>query len=291
MSDTSPLPPEAYKALADLLGGSGKVIAYRSYFAHAFGGACNAILLSQFWFWSNTPTVKTRAGGWFWKSQKEITLETGLTRTETATTRRKLIALGVLKEDNRGCPATLHYQVVKDVLYEVLWMHILKNPEEFDEILQSAGIVQNLQTGSPKTSKVTRGKRANQNPQKLQAITETSSEKTKRINQRVAPAGAPRADKISSLSLSQIAEQKQKEPVTTPLTGLVTNPVSIPVSIPAPEVVSATMLAFRRARREMVGPEFIRKNGRPSNEQDWMVRAWEIVAEEKAAAEKGEGTV
>ena len=115
---------------------------------------------------------------------------------------------------------------------------------------------------------------------KPSSLTETPlSQNTQRINQRVAPAGAPKADKIFSLSLSQIAEkeQEQKKPAPVP-------------EKPEPEVVSATMLAFRRARREMVGPEFIRKHGRPSNEQDWMVRAWEIVAE-AAAAEKGAGVI
>ena len=93
-----------------------------------------------------------------------------------------------------------------------------------------------------------------------------------------------------SPSLSQIAEQKQKEPVTTPLTGLVTNPVSIPVSIPVPEkpeVTCKTMLAFRKMRREMSKEWFIREHGRPSNEHDWMGAVIKAEAEE-AAAEKGE---
>jgi len=112
MSDTVPLPLHAYKIIADVLGGDSQGIFYRPVFARVFGGACNALLLSQFWFWTNTPTVQNRDGdGWFWKTQVEITNETGMTRTETLTSRRKLCSLGVLMEDVRGVPATVHYCV------------------------------------------------------------------------------------------------------------------------------------------------------------------------------------
>ena len=205
MSDIIPLPPEAYKVLADVLGGNGKVIAYRPYFAHAFGGACNALLLSQLWFWTNTPTVNARADGWFWKSQKEVTLETGLTRTETGTARRKLCQIGVIEEDVRGCPATVHFRVVKDVLFEVLWGYILGNPDEFAENLQSVGMVQNLQTDSRHTRKLTRGKRANQSQQKPQTITDMTSPITQKNNQRLAADAAP------EVMASPISEQKEPE--------------------------------------------------------------------------------
>ena len=135
MSDSPALDAYAYKVLADVLGGNGRVVAYRPYFAHAFGGACNALLLSQFWFWTNTPTVKGRGDGWFWKSQQQITAETGLTRTETKTARRDLRQLGVLEEEVRGCPATVHYRVSKPVLFERLWAHIQANPDERADIV------------------------------------------------------------------------------------------------------------------------------------------------------------
>ena len=130
MSDTSPLDTLAYRVLADVLGGNGRVVAYRPYFAHAFGGACNALLLSQLWFWTNTPTVRGRGDGWFWKSQKDITAETGLTRTETRTARRNLCEIGVLEEQVRGCPATVHFRICKSLLFERLWAHIIANPDE-----------------------------------------------------------------------------------------------------------------------------------------------------------------
>lgn len=146
---------EALKAVADLLGG-GEVVAYRPVFAHVFGGATPALLLSQLWFWTNTPTVKNRDGeGWFWKSQKEITQETGLTRYETDTARRKLVALGVLSEDLRGVPATQHYKLNKDRLYQLLWEHLQKPPRPAKNAEKEAvfQFVENRQTSlweSPK---------------------------------------------------------------------------------------------------------------------------------------------
>jgi len=173
---------DALKAVADLLGG-GEVVAYRPVFAHVFGGATAALLLSQFWFWTNTPTVKNRDGdGWFWKSQKEITQETGLTRYETDTARRKLVALGVLFEDLRGVPATQHYRL--------LWEHLQTQiAREKDSKTQ---FVENHQTGLLKTTKLVRGKPTNKlagNPKTNTEITpETTSKKTQTRAKPILPA-------------------------------------------------------------------------------------------------------
>ena len=215
MSDVPPLPSEAYKVLADVLGGNGKVIAYRPYFAHIFGGACNALLLSQFWYWTNTQTVARRAGdGWFWKSQKEITQETGLTRTETLTARRKLADLGVVEEQVRGVPATVHFRVVKDVLFEVFWRYILANPDEFAENLQTVGMApgqnaENLQTGLPNTRKLVRGKRASKPAEKLQAISESPSETTQKNTQNT-------SSESSASLFGKETEEKKTEPTKVP---------------------------------------------------------------------------
>ena len=140
---------DALKAVADLLGG-GEVVAYRPVFAHVFGGATPALLLSQFWFWTNTPTVKGR-DGWFYKTQREITQETGLTRRETDTARRKLVALGVLSENLRGVPATQHYHLHKERLYQLLWEHLEK--QKASEKTDTSQFAQKRQTGLHKSAK------------------------------------------------------------------------------------------------------------------------------------------
>lgn len=104
------------EAVAEMLRGE-RVVCYRPCFARAFGGTSCALLLSQFCYWAGTPTVRGRGGdGWFWKPQREITEETGLTRRETETARRRLRDLGVLREDLRGLPATLHFRVDAEAL-------------------------------------------------------------------------------------------------------------------------------------------------------------------------------
>ena len=111
---------EERQGVADMLG-TERVVGYRPCFARAFGGASCALLLSQFVFWSQTPTVQeTRRDGWFWKTQREISDETGLSRRETETARRKLREMGVLLEDRRGIPATLHFRVDQEAVCRCL---------------------------------------------------------------------------------------------------------------------------------------------------------------------------
>ncbi len=117
------LPPEALRAL-DALFGSGRVVAHRPCFGRLFGGAACGLLLSQFWFWAGTPTVQARTSGWFWKAQREITEETGLSRAETATARRRLCAQGVLEEKRCGIPATLHFRVDMAAVLRLVWAHL-----------------------------------------------------------------------------------------------------------------------------------------------------------------------
>ena len=181
---------DALKAVADLLGG-GEVVAYRPVFAHVFGGATPALLLSQFWFWTNTPTVKGR-DGWFYKTQREITQETGLTRRETDTTRRKLVALGVLSENLRGVPATQHYHLHKERLYQLLWEHLEK--QKASEKTDTSQFVRNRQTGLHKSAKLDCTKAPNKLARNRQTITETTPETTsKRTQTRARPGVLPSA--------------------------------------------------------------------------------------------------
>ena len=127
MQDSTTKTPELailidYRHIADELGG-GRTIAYKPFLAHACGGAVSGILLSQFWYYANMDSVQER-DGWFYKSQMDITSETGLTRTETEGARKKLVSTGVLSEDLRGIPATLWYRVNKDRLFEILHLHL-----------------------------------------------------------------------------------------------------------------------------------------------------------------------
>ena len=163
------LPPEAVRALAVLLR-EGRVVAHHPCFARLFGGAACGVLLSQFWFWTGTPTVRDRTGGWFWKSQHEITEETGLSRAETETARRRLRALGVLEEERRGIPSTLHFRLDRDAMMRRLWAHLQAIPGPPDASLP--------QTETRGSRTLVRGVPADRHAGIAQTTSETTSEKT-----------------------------------------------------------------------------------------------------------------
>lgn len=166
-------------ALTDLLRAE-RVVGYRPCLAHACGGAQCALLLSQFWFWTGTPTVQGR-GGWFWKSQQEITAETGLTRWETETARRKLRALGVLSEERRGIPATVHFRLDPDALCRCLRGH--------------GAPVEKPQPSLRKSHKQECGNPTNKNVEKPQTITENTTDETQKKTQTPERSVLPAAEK------------------------------------------------------------------------------------------------
>ncbi|YCH28988.1 conserved phage C-terminal domain-containing protein [Erwinia sp. D4-22] len=120
-------------------------IAYQACFVR-FGGVTGAVLLSQLVYWHNRMD-----GSWFYKTQKEIKSETGLSREEQETARRRLISAGVLEEDRRGVPAKLFFRVKADRLEALLLkseekpqssMRKSRNQESADPADKNAGIPQ-----------------------------------------------------------------------------------------------------------------------------------------------------
>lgn len=93
----------AITTLKDLLK---RPVAYHRVLAEIGGGACAGLMLSQAWYW--TPRG---AEGWFYKSMEEWEEETGLTRTEQETARRRLSERGLLEEKRAGMPARLYFKV------------------------------------------------------------------------------------------------------------------------------------------------------------------------------------
>ncbi|AOY88630.1 replication protein O [Marinobacter salinus] len=83
-------------------------IAFNRAFVDLGLGMCGAMMLSQSLYWR----ARTRnPDGWFYKSQKEWQEETGMTRREQETARRRLTAAGFLEEQRKGVPARLHFRV------------------------------------------------------------------------------------------------------------------------------------------------------------------------------------
>lgn len=128
-------------------------VAYHKAFAKIAGKACAAVMLAQAWYWMPR---STKLEGWFYKSRKEWTEETGLTRTEQETARRRLVKLGILQEELRGMPATMHFRIDKTRVISLL--------------------AENLPTERRKTCKQVGGKPANQSAEKPPTITESTTE-------------------------------------------------------------------------------------------------------------------
>jgi hypothetical protein len=91
-------------------------IAYHRAFA-IFGGATVAIFLSQAYYWTDKGEDPT---GWFYKTREEWERETGLTRSEQETARRKLRDQGIIQEKLKGVPCQLYFKVNEDRLMELL---------------------------------------------------------------------------------------------------------------------------------------------------------------------------
>lgn len=108
----------AVDPLTDLLT-SERPIAYRSSFARATGSVTSAVLLSQFLYWSYNSATEAR-DGWFYKTMEEIYAETGLSRREQDSARKRLRDLGVLEDERRGIPPKVWFRIDRAKLFALL---------------------------------------------------------------------------------------------------------------------------------------------------------------------------
>lgn len=76
-----------------------------------------ALMLSQAVYWSERTQDPA---GWFFKTQEDWTLETGLSRREQETAREILRKSGFWSEERRGLPAKLYYQIDLEALAHAL---------------------------------------------------------------------------------------------------------------------------------------------------------------------------
>ncbi|WJY13636.1 hypothetical protein PCO82_13785 [Pectobacteriaceae bacterium CE90] len=81
----------------DILHVLDRPIAFQRSFVRMGAGITGALLLSQLIYWTN----RTNADGWIYKTQEEWEEETGLTRYEQESARKKLRGLGVLVEQKK----------------------------------------------------------------------------------------------------------------------------------------------------------------------------------------------
>jgi hypothetical protein len=94
-----------------------RVVGYSPDLARIVGGATTGLFLSQLLFLSDKGA---NPDGWVYKSEAEMGKETGLTKREQQTARRKLLALGVIAIMRGGWKNTYHFKVIWQRLYQVI---------------------------------------------------------------------------------------------------------------------------------------------------------------------------
>lgn len=91
-------------------------IAFHRPFVELGLGISGALFLSQSLYWSR----RTNASGYFYKTQDEWEAETGMSRREQETARRKLKSLGILEEKKQGVPCRVFYRINDEKLLALL---------------------------------------------------------------------------------------------------------------------------------------------------------------------------
>jgi hypothetical protein len=94
-----------------------RTVGYSPDLARIVGGATIGLFLNQLLFLSDKGH---NPDGWIYKSEAEMGRETGLTKREQQTARRKLLSLGVIAIERRGFKFTYHFKVIWERLYQII---------------------------------------------------------------------------------------------------------------------------------------------------------------------------
>src|SRR5687767_2855957 len=94
-----------------------RVVGYSPDLARIVGGATIGLFLNQLLFLSDKGA---NPEGWVYKSEQEMGKETGLSKREQQTARRKLLSLGVIAIMRGGWKNTYHFKVIWEKLYQVI---------------------------------------------------------------------------------------------------------------------------------------------------------------------------
>ena len=165
-----------------------RVVGYSPDLARIVGGATTGLFLSQLLFLSDKGA---NIEGWVYKSEAEMGRETGLTKREQQTARRKLLSLGVIQIERRGFKFTYHFRIVWERLYQVIQQFQRAQTVAAEEIEPLQNVVtereQNVSTEPPEWQQnVSTQWKQNVSTQGRDYSTENKeTEKTSRENQTI----------------------------------------------------------------------------------------------------------
>lgn len=91
----------------------GRVVAFYPGLKRITYSTTATILLCQFLYWCSRTK---NDGGWIYKTAIEIEEETGLSYDEQTTARKKLLALGLMEEENKRLDHTMRYRINQEEL-------------------------------------------------------------------------------------------------------------------------------------------------------------------------------
>lgn len=151
-------------------------IAFQRPFVALGVGVTGALMLSQAIYWSKRTKNPDR---WFYKTQAEWEEETGMSRREQETARRKLKELGLIEEMKRGIPCRVFFRVDHLALYERLCAHI-NQVRMAESAEQDAHISQTSMAESAKLDCTNAPSSSARNSQSNTESTESTSESTYR---------------------------------------------------------------------------------------------------------------
>lgn len=153
-------------------------IAFHRCFVTLTGSITAALMLSQAVYWQK----RTKdPDGWWFKTREEWTEETGMTRYEQESARRRLRSIGLLEEELRGVPAQLWYRLDEARLLGTLASGVPEfgpTPAGGEPTVQ---LGENPPTGRRKTRQLDGGKPTNRLaafPPSTPSYPETTSETT-----------------------------------------------------------------------------------------------------------------
>jgi hypothetical protein len=148
-------------------------IAYHRIFREISGSTVAAVLLSQAWYWKDRCSEQD---GWFYKTGEQWRQETGLSRKEQETARKKLRYAGFLEERKEGIPARLFYRVNVQMVCDAILAklnEISSLPESDKLMLEVAKLGEH--TDQPKLNKISSLPESDKLRDKLVGFNEISS--------------------------------------------------------------------------------------------------------------------
>ncbi|MBF6986119.1 DNA replication protein, partial [Pasteurella multocida] len=102
---------------SEILKQTGRSIAYRPALAKLFGGVTAEIFFEQIFYWQDKAENQELG---VYKTQAELEEETGLSRKEQETARKKLREIGVLIETHKRLEHRIYFKIDMEKLDEVL---------------------------------------------------------------------------------------------------------------------------------------------------------------------------